>query len=295
MAHTAASTSKREEAKQHAKQGAKQSADEVSPWVMRLGRLGYATKGIVYAIVGVLAAQAAFGTGGRTTGSSGALQEIVSQPFGRWLLGIVAVGLVGYALWRLVQAAMDTERKGSDAKGIGARLSYAVSGVIYGGLAWTAIQIVMGTGGGSSGDSSTQHWTAQLMAQPFGRWLVALVGIGVIGFGLYQIYKGISGKFRKKLALPSMSDREEKAAVTAGRVGLPARGIVVGMIGAFLIQAAWQAQPSEAKGLGSALQELVQQPFGPWLLGIVAIGLIAYGVFMGFMARYRRFNLSSSS
>jgi hypothetical protein len=299
MAHTAASTSKREEAKQHAKQGAKQGADEASPWVRRLGRFGYATKGIVYAIVGVLAAQAAFGTGGRTTGSSGALQEIVSQPFGRWLLGIVAVGLVGYALWRLVQAAMDTERKGSDPKGIGARLSYAVSGVIYGGLAWTAVQIVMGTGGGGSGGggggSSTQHWTAQLMAQPFGRWLVALVGIGVIGFGLYQIYKGIAGKFRKKLSLPSMSDKEEKAAVTAGRVGLPARGIVVGMIGAFLLQAAWQAQPSEAKGLGSSLQELVQQPFGPWLLGIVAIGLIAYGVFMGFMARYRRFNLPSSS
>jgi hypothetical protein len=292
MAHTAASPSKREEAKQHAKQG----ADEARPWVKRLGRLGYATKGIVYAIVGVLAAQAAFGTGGRTTGSSGALQEIVSQPFGRWLLGIVAVGLVGYALWRLVQAAMDTEIKGSDPKGIGARLGYAVSGVIYGGLAWTAIQIVMGTGGGGSGGgSSTQHWTAQLMAQPFGRWLVALAGICVIGFGLYQLYKGIAGKFRKKLALPSMSDKEEKAAVTAGRVGLPARGIVVGMIGAFLLQAAWQAQPSEAKGLGSTLQELVQQPFGPWLLGIVAIGLIAYGVFMGFMARYRRFNLPSSS
>jgi hypothetical protein len=287
MAHTAASTSKKEQAKQHAQEGAEQA----NPWVKRLARLGYATKGIVYAIVGVLAAQVAFGTGGRTTGSSGALQEIVSQPFGQILLSIVAVGLIGYALWRLVQAGMDTERKGSDAKGIGARSAYAVSGVIYGFLAWTAIQIVMGSGGGGGG-GSTQHWTARLMEQPFGRWLVALVGVAVIGFGLYQLYKGLAAKFREKLALHSMSDKEEKTAVTAGRVGLPARGVVVGLIGIFLIQAAWQAQPQEAQGLGSTLQEIVQQPFGPWLLGIVAIGLIAYGVFMGFMARYRKLNFS---
>jgi hypothetical protein len=285
MAHATAS-SKSREAKQHAEEGAEQA----SPWVERLARFGYMTKGLVYAIIGVLAAQVAFGTGGQTTGSSGALQEIVSQPFGQILLGIVAVGLVGYALWRLVEAAIDPENYGSDAKGIGKRAGYAISGIIYGALAWTAIQIVMGSGGG--GGNSTQDWTARLMSQPFGRWLVALVGIGVIGFGLYQIYKGATAKFRKKLALEDMSDTEQSAAIAAGRFGLSARGIVVGLIGLFLVQAAWQAQPSEAEGLGSTLQEIIQQPFGPWLLAVVAIGLIAYGIYMAFMGRYRNLNLS---
>ncbi len=283
--------SKSKDMQQHAEEGAEQA----SPWVKTLARLGYVAKGVVYTIIGVLAAQAAFGTGGQTTGSSGALQEIVTQPFGRILLGIVAVGLVGYALWRLVQAGIDTERKGTDAKGIVTRLGYAISGIIYGGLAWTAASIVMGAGGGSGGESSTQDWTARLMAQPFGRWLVALVGLAIIGFGLYQLYQGLTAKFRKKLAFYQMSDAEKSAATAAGRFGLSARGIVFGLIGIFLMQAAWQAQPSEAESLGSTLQELVQQPAGPWLLGIVAIGLIAYGVYMAFMGRYRKFNLSQSS
>lgn len=284
MAH--ATASKTDNVQRHAEEGAEQA----SPWIERLARFGYMTKGLVYAIIGILAAQAAFGAGGQTTGSSGVLTEIVSQPFGQILLGIVAVGLVGYALWRLLEAIIDPDHQGTDAKGIGKRIGYALSGIIYGGLAWTAIQILMGSGGG--GGNSTQHWTARLMAQPFGRWLVAIVGIGIIAFGLYQIYKGISAKFRKKLSLHEMSDSEQSAAVAAGRFGLSARGVVVGLIGVFLVQAAWQAQPSEAQGLGSTLQEIVQQPAGPWLLAIVAIGLIAYGIFMAFMGRYRKLNVS---
>lgn len=286
MANAATTSSKADRAQQHVEEGAEQA----NPWIKRLARLGHVTKGVVYTIIGVLAAQAAFGSGGETTGSSGALQEIVSQPFGRVLLGIVAVGLIGYSLWRLVQALVDTEGKGKDAEGIGTRIGYVVSAVIYGTLAWTAVQIVMGSGGG--GGSSTQDWTARLMAQPFGRWLVALVGLGIIGFGLYQLYQGISKKFLKKMTVAQMSNKEQKSATIAGQFGLSARGVVLGLIGIFFVQAAWQADPNEAKGLGSALQEIIQQPFGPWLLAAVAIGLIAYGVFMGFMGRYRKINLS---
>jgi hypothetical protein len=278
--------SKKDRAEQHAEEGARQAR----PWVKKVSQLGYATKGLVYAIIGVLAAQAAFGTGGQTTGSSGVLIEIVTKPFGRVLLSIVAVGLAGYALWRFVEAAIDPDQQGSDAKGIGKRLSYVVSGILYAGLAFTAVQIIMGSGGG--GGNSTQHWTARLMSQPFGVWLVGIVGVLVIGTGLYQIYKGLSAKFREKMIIGQMSQREETVAVNAGRVGLTARGIVIGLIGVFLMQAAWQAQPSEAKGLGATLQEIAQQPYGPWLMGIVALGLIAYGIFMGFMARYRKMDLS---
>jgi hypothetical protein len=270
---------------------AEQGAEQASPWVERLARLGYITKGIVYIIVGTLAIQAVLGTGGQTTGSSGALQQIVAQPFGKFLLGIVAVGLAGYALWRVVQAIIDADSQGSDAKGIGKRLGYAVSGLLYGGLAWTAAQIVMGSGGGGGGNS-TQDWTARLMSQPFGVWLVGIVGAIVIGTGIYQVYKGVTARFREKLHMASMSQRERTWALSAGQFGLSARGVVLGLIGLFLIQAALQTNPNQAKGLGSTLQELAQQPAGPWLLGIVAIGLIAYGIFMAFLGRYRRINVS---
>ncbi len=264
--------------------------DQANVWVKRFSRLGYVTIGIVYLIVGVLAAQAALGTGGETTGSSGALHEIISQPFGRFLLGITAIGLAGYALWRVVQGLIDADNRGSDAHGIGTRIGYVISGGIYGGLAWTATQMVLGNGGGNS--DSTQDWTALLMAQPFGVWLVGIAGAIVIGMGSHQIYKGLTVKFREKLRLAEMSPQEQTWTIRAGRFGLSARGVVLGLIGVFLTQAALQANPNQAKGLGRTLQELTQHPAGPWLLGIVAVGLVAYGVFMAFMGRYRRMNLS---
>jgi len=261
-----------------------QKIREANPWVEPLGRFGYAAKGLVYGIVGVLAAQAAFGAGGATTDTSGALRTIASQLFGQVLLGIVAVGLVGYALWRLVQAILDPDRKGGDAKDIAIRLGYAVSGIAYGGLAVSAVELLLG----SSGGGQTEDWTARLMAQPFGRWLVGIVGTIVIGVGLFQFYQSYTAKFREKLERSRMSETEERWTTGLGRFGLAARGVVFVLIGVFLVRAALQTNPGEARGLGGALATLAQQPFGPWLLGVVAFGLIAYGVYQLALARYRR-------
>lgn len=263
-----------------------QASQQAKPWVERFARAGYMAKGIVYAIVGILAIQAAIGAGGQTTGSQGALQKIATQPFGMVMLAIVGVGLVGYSLWRFVQALVDPEDKGSDAKGIGQRLGYAVSGALYGSLAFTAFRIIMGSSSG--GGSSEQAITARVLAQPFGQWLVGIGGAIIIGVGLKQIFEGITAKFREKFKLHEMSSTEQTWATHAGRFGLMARGFIFGLMGVFLIRAAYQSDPDETKSLGSALQELAQQPFGPWLLGVVAIGLIAYGIFMGVQARYRR-------
>jgi hypothetical protein len=249
-------------------------------------RAGYMAKGVVYAIIGVLAFQTAIGDGGQTSGSSGALRQIVDEPFGRILLVLVGIGLVGYSIWRFAQAGLDPDNKGTDTGGIVQRLGYAVSGFIYGSLAFTAFGLVIGNGGG--GGSSTQSLTARLMQQPFGQWLVGIVGAAVIGFGLAQIYKGITAEFRKKFAVHEMSNTEETWATRAGRIGLFARGIVLAMVGGFFVQAAYFAQPDEARGFGGALAELLTQPFGPWLLGIVALGLIAYGIYMWVLARYRQ-------
>lgn len=276
------------------KQSVEQSAREgASKGMWLAARAGYMAKGLVYAIVGVLAFQVAIGSGGQTSGSTGALREIASQPFGQILLILVGIGLVGYAIWRFVQAGVDPDNKGHDAGGIVSRLGYAVSGVIYGSLAVTAFSIVIGAGGASGGggsgsSTSTQSLTAQLMQQPFGRWLVGIVGAIVVGYGLAQFYKGYTAGFRKKLDLSEMSRTEETWATRTGRMGLAARGVVMVMIGGFIIQAAYQFDPSEARGLGGALRTLLGQPFGPWLLGIVALGLVAYGVYMWVLARYRR-------
>ncbi len=129
-----------------------------SSWIERLARFGYAAKGVVYVIVGILSAQAAFGAGGKTTDTQGALEAIVAQPFGKVLLSLTGIGLLGYVLWRFVEAIKDPENKGNQAKGIFQRLGYGISGVIYASLALSAFQIVLGSGGG--GGTSKQDWTA---------------------------------------------------------------------------------------------------------------------------------------
>ncbi|MBD2451565.1 DUF1206 domain-containing protein [Nostoc sp. FACHB-152] len=258
-----------------------------NPAFERLARLGFAAKGIVYFVVGLLAAQAAFGTGGRTTDTSGALETIVSQPFGKFLLTILTVGLIGYALWRLAEAIFDPEHSGqADTKQVIKRLGYAFSALAYAALAWTAIKLIIGSGGG--GDNSTQDWTARLLAQPFGQWLVGLLGIIVISVGISYLYEAYKAKFRRHFKLQEMSADERTLAIRAGRFGIAARGIVFAIIGIFFIQAARHSDASEAKGLGEALAVLAQQPFGPWILGLVALGLIAYGIYSLVEARYRR-------
>jgi len=256
-------------------------------WIERLARFGYAAKGVVYAIIGLLAVQVALGMGGKTTDPKGALQTIVTQPFGKLLLGLVAFGLMGYVLWRFVQAILDPEKKGTDAKGIFQRIGYAGTGLIYAGISLSAVRIILGSENSNQG-SSAQTGTARLLSQPFGEWLVGTVGAMIIGMGFYQFYKAYSAKFRKQLKLNQMSKTEQMWATHIGRFGLTARGVVFIIIGGFLIQAARHSNPEEAQGVGGALQSLVQQPYGLWLLGIVALGLIAYGMYQGVLARYRR-------
>ncbi|HYG09946.1 MAG TPA: DUF1206 domain-containing protein [Pyrinomonadaceae bacterium] len=271
----------------------KEAADEVAekvgkhPWVERLARFGYAAKGIVYIVVGALATLAATGMGGETTGTQGAMRSIARQPFGKVMLGIVAFGLIAYVIWRWVQAITDADNKGTKAKGIALRLGYTGSGLVYAGLAYSAGRIVFGAEeDGKLG--AAESWTASVMEYPYGNWLVVLGGLGVIGYGLYQCYKGYTAKFRKRLKVGEMSESGVIWATRSGRFGFIARGVVFGIVGGFLIQAALHYNSSEAKGLDGALQLLTRQSHGKWLLGLTALGLVAYGLYMLVEARYRR-------
>jgi hypothetical protein len=262
-----------------------------SKWMSLLARLGYAVKGVVYLIIGGLAVALAVGHGGKATDQRGALQAIYTQPFGKFLLIIVGIGLVGFALWSFIQALFDTEGKGSDVKGIIGRIGYAGVGVAYAALAFGAFQLVTGAGASSLGKStttSTQDWTAKLLKLPFGVPLVVIVGLVVIGIACYLFSKAYSARFQRRLNLARLNARLSKWIVDLGRFGYAALGVVFTIVGIFLIVAAVQHNPGEAKGLDSALQELLLQPFGPVLLAIVALGLIAYGVYSFVEARYRR-------
>lgn len=271
-----------------AQRGAQQAAAGAarSPWVRTAARLGYAAIGAVYILVGVLALRVAFGPGGDAPDQSSALQQILIAPFGRAILGVVAVGLFGYLIWRLVEAVADVRGKGGDPKGLATRAGYAISGLAYGGLGLSAARLALGMGGGSAGDGQRQEWTARFMELPLGRWLVALAGLVVIGVGVYQVYKGAARKFRDSLLYGKMSEGERRIVDPVGIAGHVAHGIVLGLTGVFLVQAALRFNPQEAQGLGGALDELARQPYGPWLLGLVATGLVAYGIYKLAEARY---------
>jgi hypothetical protein len=275
-----------------------QAVDQTAhkPATIMLGRVGYAAKGLVYIVIGFLAALAALGNGGATTDRKGAIQTIYEQPFGKVLLGLVTFGLLCYALWSFIKAIADTDAKGSEPKGIAIRLFYAAVGVSYLILAFAAFQLLMGAGSaGKDSDANAKDWTGELLKQPLGTLLVVIAGLVVLGSAGYQFYKAYKAKFKKDLDLGQLSSQMKDWVVRFGQFGLAARGVVLTVIGIFVIVAALQQNPGQAKGLGGALQELQRQPYGQILLGIVAVGLVAYGFFSLAEARYRRMIKTGSS
>jgi hypothetical protein len=226
-----------------AQQAGQHAKTQARPWIVALARLGYAARGVVYAVIGLLAFQSARGAGGKATDPQGALLQIAQQPFGRVMLSVVGIGLLGYALWRLVQTAFDPEGKGTDAKGIATRFGYALSGLISAGLAYTAFKIVIGRRG--NGSSSQQDWTARLLSQPAGQWLIGIVGLIIIGMGLYAFYQVYSAKFREKLKTQEMSHNEDVWITRFGRAGFAARGVVWSIIAGF--SCARQLNPTQKK------------------------------------------------
>ena len=250
-----------------------------------LARLGYAARGVVNLLIGLLALLAAFGQGGGATGSKGALQMLPFQPLGNVLLAVAALGLFGFALWRVFQSLLDADGLGRTPRAMVVRFGQMVSAFAYTGLGVFAMSLLFGLGTGGGEEQSARDWTRWLLAQPFGRWLVTAIGLAIIGAGLGMAHKAWSGSFARHLAC----DRATATWVMPlGRLGYAARAVVFLVIGGFLVLAAYQADPSEAHGLGGALLALQKQPFGRVLFALVAFGLAAFGTFEFAEARYRR-------
>lgn len=251
-----------------------------------LGRVGYAVKGVLYALLGVLAVQAARG-GGDAEGQRGALQTVADSSFGGVLLTVIAVGLAAYALWRLTDAALDVEGHGTDAEGLAVRAGRVISGASYALLAYAAVRILRGGGGGQGGGAEESAQTA--LALPGGRFVLGAVALGVLGYGVYEFVRAYRASFMDKFALDGVAAAHRTTVRRLGRAGLVARGVVYVIIGVALATAAYQADADEAVGLDGALASLRDAPYGTLVLGAVGLGLAAYGLYCWVNAKYRQF------
>ncbi len=243
----------------------RKAVQESAPWVEALGRVGHAAHGGVYATVGLLAAQAALGIGGAATDPEGVLVWILEASFGQLLLGVMAAGLIGYAVWRFVQAIRDTEAKGTKPGGLLARAGFAGSGIVYLSLALSALQLTLGVRGAAEHDVA-QEWTARLLNASFGQALVLVGGLVVLGVAAGQAYCAYRAEFRRNLTGNDMPPSLQSFLVGLGRFGYAARAVVFLIVGVFLILAGLAGDPGQARGFGGALTILADQPFGPWLL-----------------------------
>ena len=250
-----------------------------------LARAGLAARGVVYGVIAVLALKLALGDGGKTTDQQGALKEIAQQPFGKVLLIVVAIGLFGYALWRLVRAAIGHGAEG-DRDDTKERLAGAFSGLAYGLLGVTAVQILIGSGGGSG--NGQDKATGGVLDWPGGQILVIIAGLILIGVAVDQAIKGIKKKFLEKSHTERMSEKVEKTFTTLGVFGHLARAVIFTLMGYFLIKAAIDYDPDKAVGIDGALAKLGDSAFGPYVLGAVAVGLLGFGLYSFMDARYRR-------
>ncbi len=256
---------------------------ENSEWLDLVVRFGLVAYGVVHLLIAWIALQLAFGDTGRSASSSGALKELASQPFGGVALWAVVVGMVLLVVWRVIEAVFG--HQGEDGKEeAGKRVMSAAKAVIYGAVAVSGFRVA--TGSSSGGGSSSDSMTAKLMDAPFGQVLVGLVGLAIIGYGAFTAYRGWSEKFLEHLDIDGKSGRDGSAYRVFGKVGYIAKGVAVAMVGGLFVYAAVSHEADESGGLDEALHTVLEQPFGPFLLAAIALGIACYGLFCFARARH---------
>lgn len=254
---------------------------------MRVGvRLGYASRALLYGIISVGSLTLALGGGGETQGSNGALRTLAGQPFGSVLLWLVTFGLASYALWRFTQVV--TTSDDNFAKNTWMRFYYGIRGALYALLAWSAFGLVSTAGSSGGGGQSRDSMTAMALEWPGGRWLVGAIGLGIIGYGLWNGYRAVTRQWEDDLDTEAMSSTMQTGVDVAGIAGFLARGVLFGVIGWYLVQGAIDYEPDNAMGIDGALGRLASTAYGPWFLGITAIGLLGFAAFSLAEAFHRR-------
>lgn len=266
----------------------KEKADDVadSKWTERMARAGLVAKGVTFGIVAVIALKVSF-AGGKIEDRPGALHDLAGSVPGKALLAALSVGLAGYALWRFILAGLGRELETGEREGVLKRIGLVARGGLYSWLAFLCAELVVDANRSTGGGKKEDDATARVLDLPLGRWLVAAAGLAVLGAGAFNIYRGLSVKFRKDLKERQMGGEERRWYTVLGVVGHNARGVIFLLAGFFLVRAAWQYDPKEAVGLDGALAKVAHQSYGHFLLGLTAAGLLAYGLFCLVQARYR--------
>ena len=251
-----------------------------------LARVGFLVKGVLYMVVGALAVQVAARAGGRITGMRGALTTVLRQPFGRTLLLVAAIGLLGYAAWRVLQGLFDPDRLGHDWRGLAIRASFVARGVVHAALGRQAFRLHRGLSAPSG--TSEREVATEVFQWPLGDWLVVLAGLGLIGFAVQQVYAAITCRFERNLDVEEMRREAGEWAIALSRFGVASRAVVFALLGWAIVVAGWSRDPSEVGTTASALRTLAEQPgaLGRWLVGVTAAGFVAYGFYEIIHARY---------
>ncbi len=264
-------------------------AGKPARWLRWTARIGFVAEGLVYVLIGGFALVVAFEPGGRPQGSAGALAQLGDAPLGKAMLTVLAAGLAAFVLWQGARALFDPEHRRDrwTVKRIAMRLGFLLNAALHAVLVGDAVWHVLTAGGDGHHGQTQALWTQRIMQLPLGRWAVALTGIGIVLFGLFQFYRAATGVANKGLDLSHT--RLRIPLLTLGVIGCAACGVVFALIGVLLVHAAWRYDASQAKGVAGALSTLHTQPYGPWVLGAVAVGLIAYGLFQIARARFASF------
>jgi hypothetical protein len=254
-----------------------------SEWLDTAVRIGMVAYGIVHLTIAWLAIQLALGNNSGNASRNGALTQLAQQPFGKFVVWVVAIGMVFLVVWKLLEAFIDFQNEDGAKQWLKAGVDVGKA-IVYGTLGFSAFHTATGSKSKSSG--STTSWTAKLMDQPFGRWMVGLVGLAIIGYGVYLAWSGYQEKFLKHLDAEGKSGDQGKAYKMFGKIGYIAKGVAIGAIGALFIFAAADHKAKKSGGLDQALHKVLQQPFGPVLLFVIALGIGCYGLFCFARARH---------
>jgi hypothetical protein len=250
-----------------------------------LARAGLAARGVMYVIIGWIALQIAFGHSSQLADRTGALRVVAKTPFGSFALWLLVIGFAGMALWRLSEALWGAP--GPDGHKAGKRLAALARTVFYGAVAYSVLKYALGLGAPASTNTQSQDLTATVMHHPGGKLLVAIIGIALAAAGAALAYKAWKKEFLRNLRLGSASPATRRVVVRLGQIGGVSRGTVFATAGLFLVVAAITAQPGQAKGIDSSLRALARTPLGPWLLVLVAAGLIVFGIYSFCESRWR--------
>jgi hypothetical protein len=260
-----------------------------------LVRLGFLARGVTYGLIGALALALALGAGtaGAKPDQQGALDLVARAPLGFVALIVIAVGLLAYAIWKISQAILGRGPEGGGGPNLSERVVNGGGGILYLLLCAVAVEILAGSGGAGGGTSggaggSPQGAAGGVLSWPAGPWLVGAAGVLLVGGAVYQAYYALSGRFTRQDKTEQMRREQLRRFRLMGKIGFMARAVVLALVGYFLVQSAIAYQPGKAVGVDGALARLHNQTLGPWLVGLVAVGLLIFGAFSLYEARFRR-------